>query len=82
MSDKKKCPDCESEMDPSGGPRELVSWTIPFTQIELKLWDWKRQEMVCTTCAMEKAQDTGRSAYDAGMEDGYNRGFDDARRMA
>lgn len=80
VSAKPKCPDCGDPMEASGGPKELIGWTIPFTKIEIRVWDCANQEYICLFCATEKAHEQGRTAYECGAEAGYLEGFDDGRR--
>lgn len=65
-------------MEASGGPRELLGWMIPFTQIEIRIWDWRRQQEICVFCATEKAKRSEEDAYNAGFDDGVRRVEEDS----
>jgi len=74
------CPDCGGEKKYQDSPTKYVLFKIPFTEIYLELWNWGHRELICLECALEKDRDRHRRIYDAGMRDGYEKGYDDAYR--
>ncbi len=41
---------------------------------------WNCKEYICSDCAIDKSQEPFERAYDAGLDVGYEKGFEDAQR--
>ena len=71
--------ECGSEAMKSAGPKVIIQFTIPFTQIEIIVWNWSHNdyEDLCSECFMDdyhsRENDRSREAYNSGVEDGYER---------
>lgn len=74
------CPTCGSEMEYQDAPLRHHLFRIPFTKLYLELWDWGHEELFCFVCAEEKVKRYQRDIYEAGQQDGYQKGYDDAQR--
>jgi len=73
----KKC-DCGNNCMPSGSPKEWII-KIPFTQIEVRIWDWSKQNYLdhCQNCLMEDQDDIDET-LDIVRGEGYQEGYRDA----
>ena len=75
---KRKCPDCESEMQQWDYPKEVVCFALPFfRRIEIKICKWT-DDWYCLQCYRdrEKNQEARmcEGAYDVGYEKGFEAG--------
>ena len=71
--------ECGNKVMKSNAPKTIVQFTIPFTQIEIIVWNWNHSnyEDLCSECFMDnynsRENDRQREAYNAGVEDGFER---------
>ncbi len=79
ISGCKICPYCEGEMTSYDVPIEKII-TIPFTKWEIVLRNWNGKEWYCVDCSIDSHNQRFEECFDAGMGEGYARGYDDARR--
>lgn len=77
----KICPSCEGKMTAYDVPIEKVI-TIPFTQWEIVLRNWNGKDWYCADCSRDSHNQRFDECFNAGMGEGYEKGYDDARREA
>jgi len=72
------CDLCQSPMQQDECPVEIITWRIPLTHYELRLWHWQIIYF-CMECAKENEREQrdqyGDAAYNAGFERGYEQGI-------
>lgn len=73
----KKC-DCGKDCMLSGLPKQWI-FKIPFTQIEILIWDWSKQDYLdhCQNCLMEDQNDIDET-LDIVHGEGFREGYRDA----
>lgn len=80
----KKCKteDCENECQENTDPKEVLIFRIPFTSLEVRVWDWsgKGYHEYCTECMEDYENHKNDDTYNAISQDAYQRGFEDAQR--
>jgi hypothetical protein len=74
----KICPDCGEQMTSYTVPKEGIIFRIPFTEIEVIWRKWNCKNWYCSLCTYDRQSRLFREAYIAGLQDGYNRGYNDA----
>ena len=79
VSDCKICPDCDGEMQSYDVPIEKPI-KIPFSEWEIVLRNWNSKAWYCYDCTRDGHQARFDDAYDAGIEDGFKRGYREAER--
>ena len=80
VSGSKLCPECEGKMEFIEVPTELILFKIPFTQIEIISRRWDGKEYYCYDCARDYEQERQHDAFDYGIQEGFNKGYDAAMR--
>lgn len=80
LADSKFCGDCGDTMQEVDEPTEGTLIRIPFTEIDIMWRKWNSKAWYCMTCACDKANEPFHRAYQAGKEDGYIKGSEDAER--
>ena len=80
VSGSKLCPDCEGEMVKYDCPTETTIINIPFTKIEILARNWVGKEYYCPDCVRDMEQQRQHDAYDYGIQEGFNKGYDAAVR--
>lgn len=70
---------CENQTQLNDGPKELFNFMIPFTQIEIRVWNWKSKEYneFCDECLIDFDQEPERDAYYSGFEDGARKVYEE-----
>ena len=65
-----ECKHCGNKTDISYSPKEIFSLAIPFTQIEVKIWNWKSKEYmdICEDCLFEMSENHHQEIFDAGKQ--------------
>lgn len=76
----KICARCEGEMTKYEMPIEGVLFRIPFTEIDVMWRRWNGEGWWCEDCTRDREQERGRDAYNAGIQEGYERAVDESRR--
>jgi len=68
---KKPTCDCGNECYVTHEPNEILSMKVPFTKIEIHVWNWANDiySDMCLECYSDEVNEPMRKAYDAGMED-------------
>ena len=74
------CLECGDKMTECEMPTEGTIFRIPFTEIDIIWRKWNSKEYICLSCASDKQQEQGRSAYNAGLEDGYSKAYEERHR--
>lgn len=80
VSGSKLCPECDGEMLQYDCPVETTIFKIPFTDIEILSRNWVGREYYCPDCVRDKEQERQHDAFDYGIQEGFNRGYDAAVR--
>lgn len=80
VSGSKLCPDCDGKMEYIEVPTELILFRVPFTKIEIISRKWDGKEYYCNDCARDYEQERQHDAFDYGIQEGFNRGYDAAVR--
>ena len=80
LADGKICGDCGDKLQRYEEPKEGTLFRIPFTQIDIMWRKWNCYAWYCMSCSCDKANEPFRRAYQAGKEDGYMKGCEDAER--
>lgn len=79
----KKCKSCGCDAMETGAPYTVLQFTIPFTQIEIIIWNWKVKDYAeyCLDCTLDmersEIKDYTDEAYNAGFDDGYEKAIKD-----
>jgi len=71
------CESCQNEFDEhSDEPNEIISFMVPFTKLELKIWKWQPLK-TCWDCISnnDSTDEIGDAAYDAGFQAGGEEGY-------
>ena len=79
VSGCKICPSCEGEMQSYDVPIEKIV-KIPFTAWEIVLRNWNGKEWYCYDCTRDGHQRRFEEAFDAGMGEGFAKGYNEAVR--
>ena len=79
----KKCK-CGNDAIETGAPFTVLQFTIPFTKIEIIVWNWgiKDYSDYCMDCLRDmeqsKLKDHTDEAYNTGFDEGYERAIKDS----
>lgn len=74
----KKC-QCGNDVCETGAPHTILQFTIPFTKIEILIWNWNAKDYsdYCMDCLLDMEQskiiDHTDEAFDSGFESGYEK---------
>jgi len=80
VSGSKLCPECECETVQYDCPNETTIFKIPFTDIEIIVRNWNGKAFYCPNCVKDKEQESQHDAFDYGIQESFNRGYDAAVR--
>ena len=79
------CEYCENECAEDNSPVERINFMIPFTKIEIRVWDWgkKHYHEMCNDCLIENSQSERKGmeeAFDYEREESFAKGYNEGRR--
>lgn len=72
-----KCEECGEEKTMASGPQEICCISVPFTTIEIRIWNWNDSIKLCETCELSKNEDYERRIFEEGMDCGYDKAVND-----
>jgi hypothetical protein len=77
----KKC-ECGNDVMETGAPKTVLQFTIPFTKIEIIVWNWgvKDYSDHCMDCIIEMEQNKMRDHTDQAYTAGYEHGYEQANK--